>query len=66
MKPICALLLLSLLAACSVRANPYAGYPERRKEASAICEKLGYLVGSPEFYSCVGIQYTRLKQEEME
>lgn len=60
MKKCCALLLL--VTACSpLSEDPYKDYPEMRKAASARCDKLGYIPGSPDFYACVGEQYTRIK-----
>ena len=62
MKKIVAAYLLLLLTTCSLQEDPYKDYPELRKTASARCDKLGYIPGSPDFYACVGVQYTRLKQ----
>lgn len=62
MKPLFALSLILLATACSGRNAEYGDYDGNRQKASARCEELGYLVGSPEFYACVGKEYTRVKQ----
>jgi hypothetical protein len=54
--------LCFFITACSPLAeDPYKNYPEMHKAASARCDKLGYVPGSPDFYACVGEQYTRIK-----
>lgn len=39
----------------------YGDYEGNRAKASARCTELGYLAGSPEFYSCVTKEYTKIK-----
>lgn len=55
--------MLLILTACGPSLDPeYGDYEGNRKKASARCEELGYLPGSPEFYACVGKEYTRIRQ----
>ena len=61
MKTFAALFLVLLSACATISEDPYKNYPEMRKDASARCDKLGYVAGSPDFYACVGEQYTRIK-----
>lgn len=65
MKYLLACLCMLMSSACSHNFNTdyedYGDYEGNRKIASARCEELGFLVGSPEFYACVGKEYTRAK-----
>ena len=54
-----------LLVSCSkVDSSDYPDYESKRGKAAARCSELGLLIGSPEFYSCVGTQYTRIQAEQ--
>lgn len=64
MRSVIVVAILFIFGCSKVDSTHYPNYEEKRGEAAARCAELGLLIGSPEFYSCVGTQYTRIKTEE--